>query len=199
MRNRKILSAAIFLIVLGFYIIFQQVQSQQTNIAEIKDSSAVLSASSTASNSATIPDNLTAAKVDRVVDGDTIEITYLDASGKSVQSKLRYIGMDTPETVDPKRPVGCFGHQASDENKKLVEGKQVFLEKDISETDKFGRLLRYVYTKDESGNLFMVNDYLVKNGFARILTYPPDVKYSEQFLNSQHQAQDQKLGLWSSC
>ena len=58
---------------------------------------------------------------------------------------MRYIGVDTPETVDPNRPVGCYGHEASDHNKELVQGKTVWLEKDVSETDEFGRLLRYVW------------------------------------------------------
>ena len=76
----------------------------------------------------------------RVVDGDTIEIE----GGQ----KVRYIGIDTPETVDPSRPVGCYGKEASDKNKELVEGKIVRLEKDISETDRYGRLLRYIYVGD---------------------------------------------------
>ncbi len=127
--------------------------------------------------------------VTKVVDGDTIEVQI----GEGV-SKLRYIGIDTPETVDPRRPVGCFGKQASDQNKSLVLGKEVILQKDVSETDKFGRLLRYVYV----GDIF-VNDYLVRNGFARASTYPPDVLYSQQFLEAEREARDNKRGLWGSC
>ncbi|HSP54769.1 MAG TPA: thermonuclease family protein, partial [Dehalococcoidia bacterium] len=73
------------------------------------------------------------ATVTRVVDGDTIEV---EINGET--RKLRYIGINTPETVDPRRPVECFGHEASDYNRRLVEGKTVGLEKDISETDQFG-------------------------------------------------------------
>lgn len=126
-------------------------------------------------------------KVIRVIDGDTIEIE----GGQ----KVRYIGIDSPETVDPRRPVGCFGKEASLENKKLVEGKNIILEKDISETDKYGRLLRYVYLP----NGVFVNDYLVRNGFAKVVTYPPDVKFVDQFLEAQRQASEQKRGLWQKC
>ena len=125
-------------------------------------------------------------KVIKVVDGDTIELTG--------GVKVRYIGMDTPETVDPRRPVGCFGHEASDKNKELVLGREVRLEKDVSETDKYGRLLRYVYVGDT-----MINNELVREGYARVLTYPPDVKYQEMFLDSQKYARENNLGLWSKC
>lgn len=123
-------------------------------------------------------------KVTRVIDGDTIEIE----SGQ----KVRYIGIDTPEIVDPKKPVQCFGKEASNKNKELVEGKQVRLEKDVSETDKFGRLLRYVYVD----NIF-VNDYLVRQGFAHVSTFPPDVKYQAQFLQAEKEARKNSRGLWT--
>lgn len=129
-----------------------------------------------------------------VVDGDTIKV---DISGK--EYTVRYIGIDTPETVDPRRPVGCFGKEASNENKKLVSGKTVFLQKDVSETDKYKRLLRYVFLPLENGSLLFVNDYLVREGFAKALTYPPDVKYNEQFRDAEKQAREGKRGLWGRC
>jgi micrococcal nuclease len=104
---------------------------------------------------------------------------------------VRYIGVDTPETVDPRRPVGCFGREASERNRQLVEGKTVALEKDISETDDFGRLLRYIWADGE-----MVNATLVREGYAVASTYPPDVKYQELFRSLQRQAMDAGLGLW---
>lgn len=134
------------------------------------------------------------ARVVKVVDGDTTEVQL----GEGVQ-KLRYIGIDTPETVDPRRPVGCFGKEASEENKRLVLDKEVFLEKDVSETDKYGRLLRFVYLKQPDGSMLFVNDYLVRHGFARASTYPPDVKYSEQFRQAEVDARAGKRGLWSKC
>lgn len=125
-------------------------------------------------------------KVVRVIDGDTIEIEG--------NIKLRYIGVNTPELYDPKRPVECFGQVASDENKKLVEGKEIFIQRDISETDKYKRLLRYVWV----GDIF-VNDYLVRKGFAQVSTFPPDVKYVSQFLAAQKEAQENVRGLWKDC
>jgi len=124
--------------------------------------------------------------VTRVIDGDTIEIE----GGK----KVRYIGIDTPETVDPRKPVQCFGVEASNRNKQLVEGKKVRLEKDVSEIDKYGRLLRYVYVDG-----VFVNLVLVQEGFAYSYTYPPDIKYQNQFTEAQRLAREQKKGLWGSC
>lgn len=132
------------------------------------------------------PESKQMVKVIRVIDGDTIEIE----GGQ----KVRYIGINTPETVDPRRPVMCFGKEAAIKNKELVEGKEIRLEKDISETDKYARLLRYVYI----GDLF-VNDYLVRQGYAYASSYPPDVKYQQQFREAQKEAQENNRGLWSFC
>lgn len=134
------------------------------------------------------------ARVVKVVDGDTVEVQVDEGV-----AKLRYIGIDTPETVDPRRPVGCFGKEASLENRRLVEGKGVILQRDISETDKFGRLLRYVYVRSTEGGLIFVNDYLVRQGFAKSATYPPDVKYSEQFRQAEREAREGGRGLWGKC
>lgn len=124
--------------------------------------------------------------VTRVIDGDTIEIK----GGE----KVRYIGIDTPETVHPSKPVQCFGKEAALKNKKLVEGKRVRLEKDVSETDKYGRLLRYVYV----GEVF-VNKILVRDGYAFSSTYPPDVKYQDIFSKAEKEAREADRGLWGSC
>lgn len=127
----------------------------------------------------------------KVVDGDTIELT----DGR----KVRYIGIDTPETKDPRRPVGCFGKEAARENKSLVEGKFIILEKDVSETDKYDRLLRYVYLTLENGQQLFINDYLVREGFAKASSYPPDVKYNEKFRQAEKYARENNLGLWGNC
>jgi micrococcal nuclease len=124
--------------------------------------------------------------VTRVIDGDTIEIE----GGQ----KVRYIGIDTPETVDPRTSVQCYGEEAAAENKKLVEGKQVRLEKDVSNTDKYGRLLRYIYV----GDVF-VNKFLVEQGFAFSSSYPPDIKYQDIFTKAEKEARGAKRGLWGSC
>ncbi len=126
------------------------------------------------------------AQVTRVVDGDTIHVTI-----DGVKYRLRYIGMDTPETNDPERGVEPFGLEATEANRELVEGKSVLLEKDVRETDKYGRLLRYVYVGD-----LMVNEELLRRGLARVATFPPDVKYVDRFLSAQRAAQDAGLGMW---
>ena len=129
------------------------------------------------------------ATVIRVIDGDTIEVNL-----EGTIYRVRYIGIDTPETVHPSQPVECFGKEASDKNAELVEEKMVRLEKDVSETDKYGRLLRYVWVGD-----ILVNDYLVRQGYAYASTYPPDVKYSEQFAQAQREAEGNNRGLWAAC
>lgn len=129
------------------------------------------------------------ARVTRVIDGDTIEV---DINGSVY--RVRYIGIDTPETVHPSKPQECFGEEASERNRQLVEDKIVRLEKDVSETDVYGRLLRYVWV----GDIF-VNDYLVRQGYAYASTYPPDVKYAEQFVQAQTEARENNRGLWAIC
>lgn len=133
-------------------------------------------------------------QVTKVVDGDTIDV-LIGGQKKSV----RLIGINTPETVDPRRPVQCFGKEASNETKRLLEGKQVLLTKDVSEVDKYNRLLRLVYLPLENGQLLFVNDYLVREGFANNYTYPPDIKFDSQFRQAEQEAREQKRGLWSKC
>jgi len=131
--------------------------------------------------------------VTKVIDGDTIVLE----NGQ----KVRYIGIDTPELHHPKKEVECFSRQAFEENKKLVLGKKVFLQKDISEKDKYDRLLRYVFLDEKmsTDEGSFVNLYLVKNGFAYAATFPPDVKYADLFLTAQKEARQKNLGLWQRC
>jgi micrococcal nuclease len=132
-------------------------------------------------------------KVVRVIDGDTIVL-----EGGSV---LRYIGVDTPETSHPRKGYECFGQEASKFNHELVEGKHVRLEKDVSETDRYNRLLRYVWIEDEESehNGVFINDYLVSQGYATAVSYPPDIAYQLQFIESQRKAREGNVGLWSAC
>lgn len=127
------------------------------------------------------------AKVIRVIDGDTIELEG--------GIKLRYIGIDTPETRHPTVGVECYGAESSQKNTELVLNKEVRLEKDVSETDRYGRLLRYVYVTTDSGEIF-VNQELAKTGFAQARSYPPDIKYQEIFRAAEAEAREKKLGLW---
>ncbi len=130
------------------------------------------------------------AQVVRVIDGDTIEL--------STGQKVRYIGIDTPETVHPQKAVQCFGKAASAENKRLVENKTVYLIKDVSETDRYGRLLRYVYLSPEASESGMVNAQLVRGGFAKSSSYPPDVSQQKVFQKLESEAQQAARGLWGS-
>jgi micrococcal nuclease len=108
---------------------------------------------------------------------------------------VRYIGVDTPETVHPSKPVEAFGHEASEANRALVEGRHVVLERDVSEVDRYGRLLRYVWLRDGKAWTF-ANLELVKRGYAQVVTYPPDVKYVDLYLKAQREARTAGRGLW---
>jgi micrococcal nuclease len=133
------------------------------------------------------------ARVVRIVDGDTIVVDR----GRG-NEKLRYIGMDTPETVDPNSPVEWMGPQASKANSALVADRTVTLEKDVSEVDRYGRLLRDVWLRDPGrpwGWLF-VNLELVERGYAQVTTFPPDVRYVDLLLAAQRRARDAGRGLW---
>jgi micrococcal nuclease len=127
------------------------------------------------------------AKVTKVIDGDTVSLE----SGETI----RYIGIDTPEVSQGKE---CFAEEATKANQELVLGKVVRLEKDISEKDRYKRLLRYLWVDSESGEIF-VNEYLVRQGFALAVTYPPDVKYSDLFREAEKEARDKNSGLWGKC
>jgi len=135
----------------------------------------------------------TEATVVRVVDGDTIVVAYGGA-----QYKVRYIGMNTPETVDPSRPIQWMGPEASAANKALVTGRTVILEKDVSETDRYGRLLRYVWLTDGAA-WTLVNLALIKQGFASVSTYPPDVKYVDVYVAAERDARAGAVGLWGEA
>jgi len=129
----------------------------------------------------------TTPQVTRVIDGDTIEV---DIAGTI--HKVRYIGIDTPELND-KRPEFCaLAQEATRYNRQLVAGKTVRLEKDVSETDKYGRLLRYVYV----GDIF-INAELVRQGLAWAKVYEPDTKYQDTLEKAEAKARQDKKGLWA--
>lgn len=130
----------------------------------------------------------TAYEVVRVVDGDTLVINY---NGKN--EKVRLIGVDTPESVHPNEEKNTeFGDEVSKHSKEMLNGKQVVLEFDVQERDKYGRLLAYVYLDGQ-----MYNKLLLEKGYAKIATYPPNVKYVEDFTTIQEQARKNKVGLWA--
>ncbi|TAK00155.1 MAG: nuclease [Chloroflexota bacterium] len=120
-----------------------------------------------------------------ITDGDTIRVDRGNGS-----ESVRYIGINTPEVGDPG------GSEATAENARLVEGAEVVLELDVSETDQFGRLLRYVWIETGSGWTF-VNFELVSRGFAQAATYPPDVRFTDIFLAAEKAAREAEVGLWA--
>jgi micrococcal nuclease len=127
--------------------------------------------------------------VTRVVDGDTVEV-QLDGDEEDV----RYIGVDTPETVKPGEPVGCFGPQASAFNHRLVEGKRVRLVFGAERRDVYGRLLAYVYLDGR-----FVNAELVRRGLARTLTIPPNDRFAAKLKRLEIAAARAGRGLWGAC
>lgn len=131
-------------------------------------------------------------KVVKVVDGDTIDV---DLNGKI--ERLRLIGMDTPETVDPRKVVQCFGKDASNKAKEILDGKMVSLEADSTqgERDKYDRLLRYVFLED--GTFY--NKKMISDGYAHEYTYDSNpYKYQSDFIAAEKQAREAGRGLWSS-
>ncbi len=127
--------------------------------------------------------------VKRVVDGDTFWID--DGSQKGL--KIRLIGVDAPESRNSgKKEIGYFGKESSDYLRKLIGGKMVRLEYDVGRLDKYGRTLAYVYLGDGT----FVNAVLVRDGYATVMTVPPNVKYADTFIRLQRKARNQKKGLW---
>ncbi len=120
--------------------------------------------------------------VTKVVDGDTIKIS----TGQTV----RLIGIDTPEITK----IQCYGKEATEATTRLLLDKEITLEKDVSETDRYGRILRYVWLDDK-----LTNETLVREGFAHSYRYKPDTKYQEIFDIAEAKAREEKKGLWSAC
>lgn len=127
---------------------------------------------------------VTAAVVERAVDGDTVVLV----GGE----RVRYIGVDTPELHHPRKPVQPYAREAMEFNRRLVEGKKVRLELDVEPRDKYGRTLAYVFLEDGR----FVNAELLKEGYAQLLTIPPNVRYADLFVGLQKQAREAKRGLW---
>lgn len=122
------------------------------------------------------------ARVTNVIDGDTIDV---DLAGEAY--RVRYVGVDTPERDEP------FYWEATDFNQQMVAGDEVILVRDVSETDKYGRLLRYIYLADGT----FVNAEIIREGYGRIVTFPPDVAQADYFSQLQTEAREAERGLWS--
>jgi micrococcal nuclease len=130
-------------------------------------------------------------RVVKVVDGDTIHVLV---SGR--REKVRYIGVDTPETKHPTKGVQCYGRAAAAFNGRLVGGQRVRLVRDLEERDRYGRLLAYVYRARDG---LFVNAELARLGYALPLTIPPDVRHAARFAALARQARHTRRGMWSVC
>ncbi len=126
----------------------------------------------------------------KVVDGDTIQILVGDK-----KQTVRMIGVDTPESVDPRKPVQCFGEKASKKTSELLLNKKIYLEADSTQgdSDRYKRLLRYVFLEDGTN----VNKLLIEQGFGHQYTYNKPYKYREEFIKAEAEARENKRGLWA--
>jgi micrococcal nuclease len=127
-----------------------------------------------------------------ITDGDTLVVE----ADNGARERVRLIGIDTPETRHPSRPVQCFGAEATARTTELALGKRAILELDVQERDRYGRLLAYVWP---DGSTAMLNVQLVAEGYAQVATYPPNVRYVDELLAAQRQAREAGAGLWSAC
>ena len=143
------------------------------------------------------------AQVIRVVDGDTV-VVLIDGR----EDRVRYIGVDTPESVVPDQPVECFGERAGDVNEALVAGERVRLVFDAELRDRYDRLLAYVYVPDKpaqqrrdfaSGSELFVNAELVRRGLARTLEIAPNTDFASLFERLETRAAEAGRGLWTAC
>ncbi len=139
--------------------------------------------------------NFTKATVTKTVDGDTI---HVEIEGKSY--KVRMTGINCPEYTKEIEP---FGKESSEFTETQLLGKTVYLEVDVSNTDKYGRLLRYIWLQvpteitEQEISTKMFNAKLILNGYARTGYYPPDIKYNDYFKSLQKKAKNNKKGMWS--
>jgi len=189
LRNRTYVTGIIAVVLLITFISLSS-HSPDINKEQINAVAGSI-ASSTETNLSIKPltTDLKLLDVVKVVDGDTIDVSL---DGKT--ERIRLIGINTPETVDPRKPVECFGKEASDKAKALLSGKKVYLEADkiSGERDKYNRLLRFVFLEDgTSFNLLMI-----KMGYAYEYTYDVPYKYQAEFKEAQKEAMAAKVGLW---
>lgn len=176
-RNLRLITSLIIFGVFGGIQLYRHYFSPSQNVLSVK----VQSNKTQATNTATVT---------KVIDGDTLDVSI---NGK--KEKIRVIGINTPETVDPRKPVQCFGRQASDRAKNLLFGQSVNLANDPTQTDtdKYGRLLRYVYMS--GGQDFGLE--MIRQGYAYEYTYDVPYKFQKEYKAAQKEAENSKIGLWS--
>lgn len=170
---------------------FQKISTDSLNTSDDTEEAGTSGVGvSTTGDTDTLPPQSEMFPVTKVIDGDTVAI---DMDG--ISETLRLIGINTPETVDPRKPVECFGVEASNKAKAVLTGQEVSIETDTSqgERDKYGRLLAYVFLKD--GTNF--NRLMIEEGYAYEYTYNLPYKYQSEFKEAQREAQTNNIGLWA--
>ncbi len=208
-RHKILLYAAAIVLVLGLGVLLDTsetdapaIEGPNTEAVEMEEKIAAQTPEPTSSGTVSIavtenknePDKklLSGAlyRVVKVIDGDTVVIDY-----GGIDETVRMIGVDTPETVHPSKPVQCFGMEASKKTKEWLEGREVYLVVDASqgERDKYGRLLGYIFRDD---GLF-INQSLISEGFAYEYTYNLPYKYQSEFQAAEDTARIEKHGLWA--
>ena len=186
--DKKVLARAIVLaFIFGLFVVAALIQQFSQ---ALRQALGVANATTTATTVTVANPQLVYYKVTSVIDGDTL---HVDVDGSDV--KVRLIGINTPETVDPRTPVQCFGKEASNRMKELASGQMVYLETDPSQStyDAYGRLLAYVFLKDGE----MLNRKMIAEGYAYEYTYLAPYKYQKEFRQLQNFAHASGYGLWS--
>jgi len=179
-KNKKILPHIIFALLVGFFVLLNNSSLKQNKVIQsslIKNQASVLKET---------------AKVIRIVDGDTIRVLI---GGK--EDIVRLIGIDSPEVLDERKSIQCFGREASNKAKEILTGKTIILESDSAQEDRdeYGRLLRYVFLNNLNFNKFMISE-----GYAHEYTFKGNFyKYQSEFVQAEKKARKEKKGLWGSC
>jgi micrococcal nuclease len=142
-----------------------------------------------------IPAGAEPATLASVTDGDTIRVTM-----GGIEEPVRLILIDTPETNDPNNPPECYGQEATAYLEWLLSlGGELYLESDVSDRDRFDRLLRYAWLDFGDGEVYLVNEVMARSGYAAESTFPPDVKYEEEIREAARFAREHGYGLWAGC
>lgn len=138
--------------------------------------------------------------VHRVVDGDTVQLTYPN-DPRQHYYVTRIVGINAPESVKPNSPVECYGLEASKRLKELLPvGAVVYAERDVTDKDQYGRRLRHLWILDADTNeAFLVSEILVRGGYADARQYRPDDLFDGELSDAEKDAQHDKVGLWGAC
>jgi micrococcal nuclease len=180
MKNGKVLLLIVFFIWVFIFVVlgnFNQKQNKVIQQGPVKNQISTREA----------------AKVLRVVDGDTIKVLI-----QNKEDTVRLVGIDAPETIDIKKPIQCFGKEASEKAKEVLTNKTIILESDSTQGDRddYGRLLRYVFLED--GTNF--DKFMISEGYAREYTFKGNpYKYQSEFIQAEAKAKEENRGLWDSC